>query len=243
MAGYDTAGEIQNTYQSAHDEFGEDPGYWIRYFSPSPAADVFNADPTAECEGAWASGGHFVGCLSAPNQSDLDGSSGTGQLDAQTFAAAMLSAYNTVGPLDLPSNSELWAFLDQEYNTSLSTSYWNAWANYIGNYNFADLGTYPLFPALYCTPDSPWPNCSTIAAATGIDIPITVWSAVPEPCGTLRDQPSFDPEECSTYTSSKVPSNLWQFGEQGVCGYSANVDLDLADVTFADYCFRILSDP
>ena len=37
--GYDTAGEIQNTYSSAHSEFGEDPAFWVRYFSPSPAAD------------------------------------------------------------------------------------------------------------------------------------------------------------------------------------------------------------
>jgi hypothetical protein len=243
MAGYDTAGEIQNTYVGAADEFGEAPGYWIRYFSPSPAADIFSSDPTAECEGAWASGGPFIGCISAPEQSDLGSGSGQGLLDAQTFAASMLSAYNTVGPLDLPSNNELWAFLDQEYSTSLSTGYWDAWSNYIANYNFADLDTYPLFPALYCTPDSPFPNCSVIAAATGLDVPVTVWSAVPEPCGTLEDNPAYDPEECSTYTSSTVPSNLWQFGEQGVCGYSADVDLDVADVTYADFCFRILSDP
>jgi hypothetical protein len=243
MAGYDTAGEIQNTYQGAHDEFGADPGYWIRYFTPSPAADVFNSDPTAESEGAWASGGHFVGCISAPTQSDLSSGSGQGQLDAQTFAAAMLSAYNTTGPLDLPSNNELWAFLDQEYSTSLSTGYWDAWSNYIANYNFAGLRTYPLYPALYCTPSSPWPNCSTIAAATGLDIPVTVWTPVPEPCGTLTDTPPWDPEECSAYSSSTVPTNLWQFAEQGGCGLSANVDIDVADVNFADYCFRLLSDP
>jgi hypothetical protein len=243
MAGYDTAGEIQNAYAGAQDEFGADPGYWIRYFSPSPAADIFSSDPTAECEGAWASGGHFVGCISAPTQSDLSGSSGTGLLDAQTYAASLLSAYQTVGPLDLPSNSELWTFLDQEYSTALSSDYWDAWSNYIGNYNFASLGTYPLFPALYCTPSAPSANCSTIAAATGVEIPITVWTPVPEPCGTLTDTPAWDPEECSTYTSSTVPTNLWQFAEQGACGISANVDIDVADVNFADYCFRILSDP
>jgi hypothetical protein len=243
MAGYDTAGEIQNTYQAAADEFGEAPGYWIRYFSPSPAADIFSNDPVSECEGAWASGGHFVGCVSAPTQSNLGGSSGQGLLDAQTYAASMLSAYYAVGPLDLPTNNQLWAFLDQEYSTSLSTGYWDAWSNYIANYNFANLGTYPLYPALYCTPSSPYPNCSTIAKATGLDIPVAVWSAVPEPCGTLKDEPAYDPEECSTYTSSKVPSSLWQFGEQGVCGYSANVDLDESDVVFADYCFRVVSDP
>jgi len=42
MTGYDTAGPIQNTYAAANKEFGVDPGFWIRYFTPSPAADLFN---------------------------------------------------------------------------------------------------------------------------------------------------------------------------------------------------------
>lgn len=243
MAGYDTAGEIQSTYQGAHDEFGADPVYWIRYFSPSPAADLFSSDPAAECEGAWASGGHYVGCVSAPTQSRLSGSAAEGLADAQSYAASMLSAWDAVGPLKLPANNQLWCFLDQEYSTALSQSYWNAWANYIANYNFASLGTYPLYPALYCTPSSPFPNCSTIGAARGVNVPASVWSAVPEPCGTIGHPPSYDAEECSTYSDSRVPSHLWQFGEQGVCGLSANVDMDLADLSYADFCFRITSDP
>jgi hypothetical protein len=238
MAGYDTAGPIQDTYQSAFDEFGEPPAYWIRYFSPSPAADLFSGDPVAECEGAWASGGHYVGCVSAPYQSRLSGSAAEGLADAQSFAASMLFAWDVVGPLKLPVNNQLWCFLDQEYSTSLSLSYWDAWANYIANYNFANLRTYPLYPALYCDPFSPYPNCSTIAAAKGLNVPASVWSSEPEPCGTLRNHPVFEPDNCWT-----VPSHLWQFGEQDACGYSANVDVDVADVVFADYCFRIVSDP
>jgi hypothetical protein len=238
MAGYDTAGQIQDTYVSAFDEFGEHPAYWIRYFSPSPAADIFSDNALAECEGAWASGGHFVGCVSAPIQSRLSGSAAEGLADAQTYAASLLAAYYDVVPLYLPSNNQLWCFLDQEYSTSLSLSYWDAWANYIANYNFANLGTYPLYPGLYCTPDSPYPNCSTIAAATGLNVPVSVWSSEPEPCGTLLDEPAYDAEECSA-----APTHLWQFGEQGACGYSANVDLDLANVVFDEYCFRVVSDP
>ena len=34
MAGYDTAGPIQDTYAPARSEFGRDPAFWIRYFSP-----------------------------------------------------------------------------------------------------------------------------------------------------------------------------------------------------------------
>ena len=61
MTGYDTAGRIQDTYVSAHHEFGASPSFWIRYFNPSPAADLFHHDALAESRGAWDSGGAFVG--------------------------------------------------------------------------------------------------------------------------------------------------------------------------------------
>ena len=146
MTGYDTAGQIQNTYVSAHREFGANPSFWIRYFNPSPAADLFHEDAVAESRGAWDSGGPFVGCISAPRQSRLSGSAAEGHADAQAFAAALLTAYHAVRPLVLPVNGQLYCWLDQEYSTSLSSSYWNAWASYIANYNFAGLGTYPAVP-------------------------------------------------------------------------------------------------
>ena len=71
MTGYDTAGSIQNTYAAANSEFGVNPSFWIRYFTPSPAADLFNDDAVAESQGAWDSGGPYVGCISAPRQSRL----------------------------------------------------------------------------------------------------------------------------------------------------------------------------
>jgi hypothetical protein len=240
MAGYDTAGEIQNTYVSAHNEFGANPNFWVRYFAPSPAADLFENDPTSECIGAWDSGGPYVGCISAPSQSRLSGTAAEGLADAQTFAAAIQSAYHAVTSLLLPTNNQLWCWLDQEYSTTLSLSYWDAWANYIANYNFASLGTYPLYPALYCTPESPYPNCTTIANATGLDIPAAVWSAEWEPCGGIKSPPAWDAQACAT-----VPTKLWQYGEQGACGYSANVDLDegAPGVYYPDYCLRITSNP
>lgn len=245
MPGYDTAGEIQNTYVSAKDEFGVNPDWWLRYFSPSPAADIFSSDPTAESEGAWASGGHYVGCICAPIQSRLSGSTAEGQADAQSMAASMLTAWDDVGPLKLPSNNQLYCFLDQEYSTSLSLDYWDGWANYIANYNFASLGTYPLYPCLYCTPDAPYPNCSTIGGATGLNIPAVVWSAEPEPCGNMADPPAFDAQQCSAVSDSKVPTKVWQYGEQGGCGYSANVDLDNGPPGYnqAAYCFDVVSNP
>ena len=42
---------------------------------------------------------------------------------------------------------------------------------------------------------------------------------------------------------SKVPSHLWQFGEQPGCGYSANVDLDVGNVITGNYCFRVVARP
>ena len=240
MTGYDTAGAIQDTYASAHREFGAPPSFWIRYFTPSPAAYLFTDDAIAESRGAWDSGGPFVGCISAPRQSRLSGSAAEGQADAQAFAAAMLAAYHAVGPLRLPSNGQLYCWLDQEYSTSLSSNYWNAWASYIAEYNFAGLGTYPLYPCLYCDPYSPYPNCSTIAKSRGVDVPSAIWSSEPEPCGSLTRPPRWNADICAT-----VPTRLWQFGEQGACNYEANVDLDVGAPGFntAHYCFNVSSRP
>ena len=100
-----------------------------------------------------------------------------------------------------------------------------------------------VYPALYCAPFSPYHNCTTIAAARGLNIPVSVWSSEPEPCGTLRNRPNFNAQQCSSASHSKVRSHLWQFGEQGGCGYSANVDLDLGDVNIPSYCFRVVARP
>jgi hypothetical protein len=240
MTGYDTATPIHETYASAANEFHADPNFWIRYFTPSPAADIFAEDAVPESRGAWDSGAPHVGCISAPIQSRLSGSAAEGQADAQAFAASMLAAYHAVGPLRLPSNGQLYCWLDQEYSTSLSSAYWNAWANYIAEYNFAGLGAYPLYPCLYCDPYSPYPNCSTIARSRGVDMPSAIWSSEPEPCGSLTSPPRWGTDRCAT-----APTQLWQFGEQGACNYSANVDLDVGAPGFntADYCFLVYSRP
>jgi hypothetical protein len=243
MAGYDTAGQIQNTYVSARNDFGRAPAFWIRYFSPSPAADIFADDAVSESLGAWNSGGPAVGCVSAPYQSRLSGSAAEGLADAQTYAASLLAAWNAVGQLKLPANHHLWCFLDQEYSTSLSLSYWDAWAHYLAEYNFANLHTYPLYPAVYCDPFSPYPNCSVFAATSGVNVPASVWASEPEPCGSLGSPPAYNAAECSSVSRSKVPSHLWQFGEQVGCGYSANVDLDLGNVNTPTYCFRVVARP
>jgi hypothetical protein len=245
MAGYDTAGQIQNTYSSAHSEFGTDPNFWVRYFTPSPAADIFSDNAEAECIGAWDSGGPHIMCICAPIQSRLSGSTAEGQADAQSMCASMLTGYHAVAPLNLPSSHELWCWLDQEASTSLSLDYWNGWANYIANYNFAGLGTYPLYPGLYCNPDAAYPSCTVIAKATGLNIPVAVWSSEPEPCGKLASPPSWKAESCTSVSKSTVTTKLWQYGEQGACGYSANVDLDVgaSGWDMADYSFVVSSKP
>jgi hypothetical protein len=244
--GYDCADEIQNVYGAAYDEFGVPPAFWIRYFPPSPAADLFSDDPFDESLAAWNSGGNYVGCISAPYQSDLSGSYDTGLADAQTFAAAMQSAYYAVGPIYLPSNNVLYSWLDQEYGTGLSLSYLEGWAEYIGNYNFAGLDTYPLYAGVYCTPSSPYANCSTFAAASGLAVPAGAWTPVPEYCDSVADPPGiWEAEECSSYSSSSVPTRIWQFAEEGVCGLSAAVDLDQGAPGWPapDFCFLIAYAP
>ena len=190
MSGYDTAGKIHKTYASAHREFGVDPAFWIRYFTPSPAADLFSDDAVAESRGAWDSGGHYVGCISAPRQSRLSGSAAEGQADAQAFCASMLAAYHAVGPLRLPSGRHLYCWLDQEYSTSLSSDYWDAWAHYVAEYDFAGLGIYPLYPGLYCDAYSPYPNCSTIANARGVDGPAPSGRASPSRAAAWPNRPT-----------------------------------------------------
>jgi hypothetical protein len=243
MSGYDCAAPIQDVYIAAHNEEGRDPAFWLRYFSPSPAADIFSNDALSECRAAWASGGPFVGCISAPSQGRLAGSSAEGQADAQAMAASMLAAFHAVHQLKVPTNNELYCWLDQEYGTSLSLSYWNGWALYIANYNFAGTKTYPLFPCCYCTPSSPFPNCTTFAAARGLAIPAATWVPVPEFCNGLANPPAWQAEQCGS--TSHVKTKLWQYREQGVCGLSAAVDLDVGAPGFntPSFCFRITSKP
>jgi hypothetical protein len=245
ISGYDNAAAIQDVYVAARDEFGRDPNFWMRYFTPSPAADIFSDDAFSECLAAWDSGGPYVGPICAPYQSRLSGSSAEGLADAQSMCASMLAAYHDVGPLNLSSFKMIDCLLDDEYSTPLGLSYWDGWANYIANYNFADLNDYPLYPNCYCTPTSPYTNCSTFKAASGINRPSMIWVPVPEYCDGLNGPSSYSPETCSEVGGPSVPTNLWQFAEQGACGWSAAVDLNVCDpdINWQNYIFHITSAP
>lgn len=247
MAGYDTAGLVQNTGASALSEFGENPQFWIRYFSPSPAADVVNSSVSganAECSGVWKynNDSPCLGVVSAPTQSRLSGSAAEGVADAQTYTAALAYVFDNVTPLDMPSNGELWCWLDQEASTSMSDAYWSNWASTVNGYK---LGIYHLYAGLYCDPPAAPPNCSVIDAYVGTSSRCyAVWSSEPELdsycSGGIKSAPSWAADSCASVTTY-----LWQYSEQGVCSFKANVDLDEARTgySYGNYCFKLSANP
>ena len=243
MAGYDTAGTIQSVGPGALSEFKENPNFWVRYLSPSPAADCVNSSASGavnECIGLWNySSSPSLGVVSAPTQSHLSGSSAQGQADAQQYMASLTFVRDSVSQLKYPTNNELWCWLDQESSTSLSDGYWTGWASYV--YNYAQ----QTYSALYCNPDAAPPNCSIIDKYNGTSsICNAVWSSEPEHtsscAGGLASPPSWQAEACAD-----APTRLWQYVEQGVCGYSANVDLDLGapGYNYANYCLYLTAKP
>lgn len=246
MAGYDTASFVQDVYQAADSTYGA-PGYWLRYFSPSPNTPVnsSSSNANAECRAVWDSGAKHLGPITSPAQSRLSSnSSSEGHADAQTTASALYNTWLEVGPLLLPSNGVLYTWLDQEASTSLSLGYWNGWGNFINGYNWPGNG-FPLFASLYCNPCAAPPNCSTIGNANAA-VCFAVWSSEPQKCGfSVRNPPPYAPETCSGCAGVNVASKLWQFAEKGACGLSVNVDMDVSNISagYASNCFNVSSRP
>ncbi|HEX4833968.1 MAG TPA: hypothetical protein VH478_23080 [Trebonia sp.] len=241
MAGYDTASTIQSVYQAGRHEFGVAPNFWMRYFTPSPYADTLNSDAVNECRAAWSSGGPRIGCIMEPVQSRLaSNSAAEGQADAQSFCAAVYSTFTTVHPLQLPTRGMLMCWLGQETGSRLSAGYWNGWARTVESYRFAETGTRPLYAGLYCNPQAPAPNCTTVQVAGAVKCD-AVWASEPEPCTkSVSKPPAWRAQHC-TY----IPTRLWQYAEKAACGLSANVDLDVGAPGFnnANYCFHLSSSP
>lgn len=229
--GFDTANYINLVAPGAKSKFGTGV-FYIRYENPSPAANLITSSSgVSEMRSGWDNGMRYFVPNTEPTQSRLNGTKAMGTADGQAFCAALLSIYNAVAPLDLPSNMICNCYLSLEYATNLSTSYWAGWASYVGNYQMA--GHYPLYPAMYCAPNSPALNCSQ----TGAYWCYNVWSSTPEPCAACGP---FGSAGWSAYSCYNAPGSisyteLWQMAEEGVCegscgrGAYPNVDADMTN--------------
>ncbi len=239
MPGFDTASTIQSQVPVAINTWGQ-PAFWIRYFSPCYYTPL-SSDGVSECRAIWQanSSAPYLGVVSTPSQSRLNGSNAEGVADAQTYISSLISAYNSVGPLLLPGNLELWCWLDQEASTSLSLSYWNGWAIYINGYSFA--GGLPFYATLYCNPFAPPPNCSIVDSSSAAAC-WAIWSSEPLRCSnSLGNVPGWAPETCSS-----VPTQLWQYWDEDICASTpANVDLntDSPSIDYPNYCFYLAASP
>jgi hypothetical protein len=242
MGGYDTSDRVESVWPAAG-KYGN-PQYWLRYFNPSPGDNLLEDAAVSECKAIWDSGGNYLSPISVPTQSRLGNTkygASWGLGDAQSFVTAMNVAYNDVGPLDVPISQFIYCWLDQECSTSLCLEYWNAWSDYIGSNNFGDLGTYPFYAALYCSPDCTPPNCSIIDSSSAYAC-WGVWTPEFQKCGNdLNNISGWDVASCS-----EVPTVLWQFHENisaDGCPLTVDVDMDYDQIDFYQYCFIIAGPP
>lgn len=164
--GYDTASTVATGWASAHSNGSGTPTFWLRYFSPCYTTP-FNVSRTSandECSSIWDinSSSPTLSPITVPLQSRLAGSTAEGQDDAQAFVSALTTVYDEVAPFLIPTNNQLYVWLDQEEAYGLSLGYWNGWATYVGLNDFGGDTAEPLYPCLYCNPDAPSANCSTI---------------------------------------------------------------------------------
>lgn len=241
--GFDTADTVQDAVSSgALTEHGT-PGFWLRYFHPCPNESLAQ-DPVTECRAIWDSGASHLSPICDPPSSNesMTGSAGQeqGKDDAQTFVGELVSTYNAVGPLLLPTNQYLLCWLDLESGKTLSSDYWNGWAGYVNAYYWPGAGytNYPLSACLYCNPGN-GNGCKVIDNLNNQGCQY-VWASEHETCccPKLSSPPSWDAEKCSN-----VPTGLWQWAEQQVCGYYSKVDLDLGSINTVAYCFYLSGRP
>lgn len=248
MGGFDTASYVYDVRVAAVNAFGT-PSFWLRYFSPCQTT-AFNANWTnakSESRAIWDSGGPKLGAITVPTQSRLSGTTAMGQADAQTLGNALHNTWLNVLPLQLPTNGQLWCWLDQEPGTGLSLSYWNGWSITIDGYDWGGSGKLPLYPCLYTDPCNPQANCS-IVGRTDANWCYSIWTYHPQKCSySNRNPPPWAPHTCSSCAPSwpRTPTNLWQYTQPRSCGYSANVDQDISGggITYGNYCFYLSSRP
>jgi hypothetical protein len=241
MAGFDTADPISSQVPVAITTWGK-PNFWIRYFAPCSYTPL-STNARAECDALWDgnSTAPYLGSMSTPTQSRLSGSSAEGLADAQTYISSMLSAYDTVAPLFLPTNRELWCWLDQEPGTTLSLDYWNGWAGYLNGYELDGFG-YPFYAGLHCDPAAPALNCSIVDGPSAAAC-FAVWASGPLRCSNSLASP---PPAWTPGTCGSVVTQLWQYWVEDTCrSTAANVDISFArpGTYYPSYCFWLASRP
>src|SRR2546421_12073226 len=190
MAGFDTASYVYDVRVAAVNAFGT-PNFWLRYFSPCQTT-AFNANwtnATSESRAIWDSGGPKLGAIRVPTQSRLRGTTAMGQADAQTLGNSLHNAWLSIGPLQLPTNGQLWCWLDQEPGTGLSLAYWNGWSGTIDGYNWGGSGQLPLYPCMYTDPCNAQPNCS-IVGRSDANWCYSIWSYHPSRCSYNNPEPA-----------------------------------------------------
>jgi hypothetical protein len=240
--GYDTASYVYDVEPAAHQTYGT-PNYWIRYFSPAPNGTVnsSSAHANAECRPVWDSGAKHLVPITSPSQSRLSGSAAMGQADAQTVVSAIVNVYGWVVPLHTPANNILRVWLDQESSTSMSTNYWEAWANYINHYNWFNLNVYPLFACLYCNPcHGAGHNCTSSKFGVW-----WIWASEPQTptCSfDLSPLPAWNALSCSSCVTGAVATSLWQFRSTAAC-HNLSVNVDLDEGTQQAYSFYLSARP
>ncbi len=231
--GWDCASAVTGSLiDSARNAAGGNGYFWVRYVSPSPAATVVNRSASAATDEMNALENHDLNhyvLLSEPSQSRLGttGSTGTsnGQDDARTFAQSMKFVYNNVNHFFPGSDCFIYAYLGMEGGSSISSAYWNGWAQIIATATLKP-GLEPYLESLYCTPNNGHGSCANTS-------PAAVWANEPEPCSACNGfgSVSWNPDTCSG-----VKTELWQNAEHDGCasvicnnGYSANVDFDMTN--------------
>jgi hypothetical protein len=242
--GYDTASTVATGWASANSNGYGRPTFWVRYFSPCYTTP-FNVSRTSandECSSIWDinSSSATLSPVTVPTQSRLAGSTAEGQADAQAFVSALTTVYDEVAPLLIPTNNQLYVWLDQEEAYGLSLNYWNGWATYVGLNDFGGDTGEPLYPCLYCTPDAAAANCSTIQNG-GAFPAVGVWSSEWQECGTsLAHPPSWNAQSCSAKLTV-----LWQFCDgTGICnGSDVDQDLNYPGFSLANSSFYLNAHP
>jgi hypothetical protein len=251
--GFDTAGYTYNDILPLQGKWGT-PSFWIRYFSPSPQANVIDisaANANNEVRAMWDGGARYLSPICAPTQSRLTTLGDAGYLfgvqDANTFGNAIMNTYFNVPPLRLPTF--LGVYLDLEPGVgNLSPTYWDGFSRTIFTFQFPNgpgQWIQPLYAGLYCGPALYQANCSVVANHYCYSID----SFQPQPC------PDCD-QFCNQWQATPCPNDtpetlIWQMTIQSGCqqtcarGSYPHGDTDQAKNTqvTVDTMFEILFRP